>query len=88
VISQEVCPFENPEYLSAIAENVNQHLSARRSDLTSQLLSKLDKEQTRIFNEIDELSLQEINEVQAATVKKTICEPCRRSGTPCRNPEP
>lgn len=87
MIRTEICPFDDPEYLSKIADDVNKQLSTTRNELTAQILPLLNEEQRRIFNELDNLGLNEIIAVQSATVKKTICEPCRRRGTPCRNPE-
>ncbi len=87
MIRTEICPFDDPEYLSQIADDVNRQLAARRKDLTAQILPSMTEEQRRIFDELDNLGLTEIIEVQSATVKKTICEPCRLRGTPCRNPE-
>lgn len=87
MIATEICPFDDPEYLTAIADDASSQITPKRSAITNQLLQTLNQEQRRLLTELDNLSIAEVVDVQAATIRKTICEPCRRRGLPCKHPQ-
>lgn len=87
MISTEICPFDDPEYLAEIADRVGKNFSDRRKEMSDPLLDGLTDDQRKLAIELDNLTIEEINAVQAETIKKAICEPCRRQNKPCRFPD-
>jgi len=86
MFSADVCPFDDPEFLSQIADQAGSAFTEQRKQLLNDITPTLNEDQLRILTELDNLAIAEINAVQEATINKVICEPCKRQGQPCRSP--
>jgi hypothetical protein len=75
------CPYENPEYLTDIADRASARFDSERKRVACKCPGA------------EELNLREINAVQYATIKELICRFCNGLAPSCKNdsdffPEP
>jgi len=83
MVTTEICPLADPDYLAGIADNVDmQMFSTKRKELMDKLFPSLTAEQKALVTELDNLAIEEINMTQSETVKEVVCKACKKA-EPC-----
>ena len=86
MITTELCPFEEQEYLTDIADTVASTMDNARTAILHQLSENLPPDKRTLLQQLDNLHLDEINAVQAATTEAAVCSQCPNNGQACRKP--
>jgi len=82
MVTAEICPMADPDYLAGIADTVDVNLfSTKRKELMDKLTPTLTSEQKSLVTELDNLAIEEINMTQAETIKAAVCTSCKNAGT-------
>ena len=73
------CPFDEADLLSTVADGALKETQKKRIALTETLMPTLNDEQKKLFRELDDLTLHEINLVQTASVRAFVCAHCDKA---------